>query len=68
MDKTAEKGVRMPVVVARTDLKHRSDRHLVNHGFFNARNSALAELPLRSWGKTPVMPSVAATGRERPKQ
>ena len=68
MDGTADKNARMPVVVARTELKHRSDRHLTNHGFFNARNSALPELPLRSWGKMPVMPAIAAATRQRPKQ
>ena len=65
---TADKGVKIPVVVARTELKHRSDRHLANHGFFNARNSSLPELPLRSWGKMPVLPAVAAAPQARPKQ
>lgn len=68
MKGTADKGVGMPVVVARTELKHRSDRHAANHGFFNARNSSLPELPLRSWGKMPVIPSVATPAQPRPKQ
>ena len=68
MKGTADKGVRMPVVICRTDLKRCSDKHLANHGFFNARNSALPELPLRSWGTMPVAPGVASATQARPKQ
>ena len=68
MSATADKGAKRPVVVTRTELKHRSDRYPANHGFFNARNSALPELPLRSWGKMPVVPPVAGTAQARPKQ
>ena len=68
MKGTAERGVNIPVVVARTELKHRSDRHLANHGFFNARNSSLPELPLRSWGKMPVLAGAGTAVQARPKQ
>jgi len=68
MGRTADNGGSRPVVVARTDLKNLSDRQHVNHGFFNARNSALPELPLRKWGKMPVLPNVSVAVQHRPKQ
>jgi len=58
----------MPVVVSRTDIKHRSDRRPANHGFFNARNASLPELPVRSWGSMPIVPPVAVDVREGQKQ
>jgi hypothetical protein len=55
MKTTVDERMR-PVVVARSDIRHRSDRHLPNHGFFNASSASLPEVPLRNWGRMSIPP------------
>lgn len=57
-----------PVVVARNDVRRRADRRLPNHGFFNARNASLPELPLRNWGHAAIPPRETPALRPEPKR
>lgn len=50
-----------PEIVARNDVKRRPDnKQPANHGFFNAHNAGLRDVPCRAWGR---MPAFSLPGR-----
>jgi hypothetical protein len=55
-----------PVVIARSEVKRRPDRPLPDHGFFNGRNAALPEVPLRNWGRVGAPSRRTAVAQSNP--